>query len=117
MGVPVATTSSVAHFAVDINLPIGCGEVLVLPGDVIVGDAEGVIVIPSHLAEDVAHGAWDQEQRERFALERVRGGASIKDLYPLAESRRVEFEAWQSQDGDDSRDPDETLPADIGERS
>lgn len=100
---PHATTSSVAHLAADINVPIGCGDVLVLPGDVIVGDAEGVVVIPSQLAEEVAHDAWEQEQREHFALERVRAGASIKDVYPLAESLRPEFEAWKAENGDASK--------------
>jgi regulator of RNase E activity RraA len=91
-----ATTSSVAHFPVDINVPIGCGDVLIRPGDVVVGDAEGVVVIPAHLAEAVAHGAREQERAEEFALERVRLGASISGLYPLADEMRPEFEAWQT---------------------
>jgi len=78
------------------NVPIGCGDVLVLPGDVVVGDAEGVVVIPAALAEETAHDAWEQERVEEVALQRVRAGASIDGLYPIAESRRAEFEAWQA---------------------
>jgi regulator of RNase E activity RraA len=91
---PHAALSWLAHHAVDLNVPIGCGGVLVLPGDVVVGDGEGVVVIPAAHAEAVALAAAEQELVERFALERVRAGESIADLYPLAESRREEFERW-----------------------
>lgn len=91
---PHAALSWLAHHAVDLNVPIGCGGVLVLPGDVVVGDAEGVVVIPAAHAEAVALDAAEQQLVEHFALERVRAGESIADLYPLAESRRAEFERW-----------------------
>lgn len=91
---PHAALSWLAHHAADLNVPIGCGGVLVLPGDVVVGDAEGVVVVPAAHAEAVALGAAEQELVERYALERVRAGESIADLYPLAESRRPDFEQW-----------------------
>jgi regulator of RNase E activity RraA len=94
---PHAALSWLAHHAVDLNVPIGCGGVLVLPGDVVVGDGEGVVVIPAAHAEAVALGAAEQELVERFALERVRAGESIADLYPLAESRQAEFEQWLAE--------------------
>jgi regulator of RNase E activity RraA len=94
---PHATTSSVLHHPVGIDEPIGCADVLVLPGDVIVGDAEGVVVIPAHLADEVAAGAARQEEVEDFALERVRAGEPIADLYPLADARRAEFEVWRTE--------------------
>ena len=93
---PHAGLSWLAHHAVDLNVPIGCGGVLVLPGDILVGDAEGVIVLPATVAEDVAAEAVGQELVEEFALERVRAGEMIVDLYPLAESRHAEFEAWRA---------------------
>jgi regulator of RNase E activity RraA len=89
-----ATTSSVKHLAVDMNVPIGCAGVLVMPRDVVVGDREGVVVIPAAVAEEVARGALEQEQVELFALERVQAGEPIAELYPLAEARREEFERW-----------------------
>jgi regulator of RNase E activity RraA len=91
-----ATTSSVMHHPVDINVPIGCGGVLVMPGDVVVGDPEGVVVIPAALADEVAEAALEQEEYEAFVLMRVREGASIKGLYPGDEASRAEFEAWRA---------------------
>lgn len=93
---PHASLSSIAHHPLETNVPIGCGGVLVLPGDLIVGDAEGVVVVPAQLAEEVALDALEQELVEEFAMERVRGGESIRDLYPLAETRRAEYEAWKA---------------------
>ena len=60
----------------------------------IVGDAEGVLVLPAALAEQVAHDALEQEEREEWALERVQAGDSVVGVYPLEEARRAEFEAW-----------------------
>jgi 5-oxopent-3-ene-1,2,5-tricarboxylate decarboxylase/2-hydroxyhepta-2,4-diene-1,7-dioate isomerase len=94
---PHATTSSVLHHPVGIDEPIACADVLVLPGDVIVGDAEGVVVIPADLADEVAAGAARQDEVEAFALERVRAGEPIADLYPLADARRAEFEVWRTE--------------------
>jgi regulator of RNase E activity RraA len=88
---PHATTSSVVHPPADMNVAIGCGGVLVMPGDVIVGDAEGVVVIPSRLAEEVSHAAYQQDLIEEFALEKVKAGASIKGVYPPDEKTRAEF--------------------------
>jgi regulator of RNase E activity RraA len=91
-----ATTSSVAHMAVDMNVPIACAGVLVMPGDVLVGDAEGVVVIPAHVAEEVAADALEQESVESYALEQVRLGVPIGEIYPLAENMRASYEAWRS---------------------
>jgi regulator of RNase E activity RraA len=92
-----ATTSSVLHFPVEMNVTIGCAGVLVEPYDVIVGDAEGVVVIPREIANEVAEGAIEQETLEAFSLERVRNGESIVDVYPLAPHRRAEYQAWLAE--------------------
>jgi regulator of RNase E activity RraA len=84
------------HVPMDVDVPIGCGGVLVMPGDVIVGDAEGVIVLPAAMAEDVAWAALEQEEREAWALERVQAGESIRGVYPLSREREAEFEAWRA---------------------
>jgi regulator of RNase E activity RraA len=91
-----ATTSSVAHLAADMDVPIGCAGVLVVPGDVVVGDAEGVVVIPRSLAAEVAEGAVEQESREDWALERVQAGEAVTDVYPLAPGRSDEYERWKA---------------------
>lgn len=76
------TTSSVLHHPVDMNLPIGCGGVMVAPGDIIVGDAEGVVVIPSHLAEEVAIRTVERDRLEEFLQRKVAKGSSIVGVYP-----------------------------------
>ncbi len=92
-----ATTSFVAHHPVEMQVPIGCGGVAVLPGDVIVGDAEGVVVIPAKMAESVAQDAYEQEIREEFFQAKVAGGASILGVYPPNEETLAEFAAWRKQ--------------------
>lgn len=86
-----AAVNSTTLLPVDINLPIGCGGVAVIPGDVIVGDAEGVIVIPYEIVEEVAADAAEQEQVEEYILQKVRGGASTIGLYPPNDKVRAEF--------------------------
>jgi regulator of RNase E activity RraA len=87
------TTSSVLHHPVDMNVPIGCGGVLVRPGDILVGDNEGVVVIPAEMAESVAHDAYEQELLEEWILEQVDQGASIKGLYPPSEETMERYRA------------------------
>jgi regulator of RNase E activity RraA len=86
------TTSSVLHHPADFGLPIGCGGVLVEPGDVLVGDAEGVVVIPASVAEDVATRTWDRDQLETWLQHRVAGGASIRGTYPPDEETRAQYQ-------------------------
>jgi 5-oxopent-3-ene-1,2,5-tricarboxylate decarboxylase / 2-hydroxyhepta-2,4-diene-1,7-dioate isomerase len=90
-----------AHIPLDVDVPITCAGVLVMPGDVIVGDAEGVVVLPFKLAEEIAHAALEVEEREAFALERVKAGESFRGLYPLSEERRTEYEQWKAQRSED----------------
>ncbi len=97
---PSAPTNITLHHAIDINVPIGCGDAPVFPGDVIVGDAEGVIVIPAHLANEVADEATEMTAFEDFVQERVLAGQSILGLYPPTdESNRLAFENWRKAGG------------------
>ncbi len=94
-----ATTSFVAHHPVDMQVPIGCGGAAVTPGDVVVGDAEGVVVIPAKLAEEIAQSAFEQEIREQYFQERVEGGAGIVGVYPPNEETLAAFELWRRERG------------------
>lgn len=94
-----ATTSFVAHHPMDMNLPIGCGGVAVFPGDVIVGDAEGVVVIPRHLAPEIARDTFEQDHFENWALGQVKSGASIRGVYPPDEEGRARYDAWRAGQG------------------
>ena len=85
-----------AHIPMDIDLPITCAGVLVMPGDVLVGDGEGVVVLPAKLAERIAHDAYEVEQKESFALERVKAGESFRGLYPLSKEREGDYERWRA---------------------
>lgn len=96
-----ANISSTIHHPVDVNVPIACGGVAVLPGDVVVGDAEGVIVIPRALAEEVARDAAEQERREAFILTKIEGGSAILGVYPPDERTLREYE--QAEMADPSR--------------
>ena len=93
---PAAPTNLTLHQALDINVPIGCGDVAVWPGDVMVGDKEGVFVIPAHLAGEVATEAVEMTAFEDFVTEEVLKGRSILGLYPATdEQARIDFAAWR----------------------
>ena len=93
---PSAPTNLTVHEAIDINVPVGCGDAPVFPGDVIVGDNEGVVVLPAHLADEIAHEATEMTAFEDFVTEKVLEGRSILGLYPPTdEQSKVDFEAWR----------------------
>lgn len=94
-----APLNLIYHHAIDLNVPIGCGGVAVYPGDIIVGDDEGVVVIPAHLADEVAADAAAQEVQEVFILERVTGGAKLAGTYPPNADTKAMFEAWKKEKG------------------
>jgi regulator of RNase E activity RraA len=97
---PSAPTNLTLHQAIDINVPIGCGDVAVWPGDVVVGDAEGVIVIPAAMADEVAGEATEMTVFEDFVQEKVLEGRSILGLYPPTdEQSRTEFAVWREARG------------------
>jgi regulator of RNase E activity RraA len=97
---PSAPTNLTLHQAMDINVPIGCGDVAVFPGDVIVGDQEGVFVIPAHLADEVADEAVEMTAYEDFVTEEVHKGRSIIGLYPATQQQsKDDFAAWRKTQG------------------
>jgi regulator of RNase E activity RraA len=93
-----ATPSSpILLHPVDLNVPIGCGGVAVYPGDIIVSDCDGVIVIPAHLVDEVAEQAKTMTEYEAFAAEKVAEGRSIFGLFPATEESRAEYELWRRE--------------------
>lgn len=103
MGFPVYSRGMAApahvhrHFAADMNVPIGCAEVLVMPGDIMVGDDEGVVCVPRQVAEKVAQSGLELEALEAFVLEKIKAGAPLRGTYPPSEAVRAEFEAWKAR--------------------
>jgi regulator of RNase E activity RraA len=97
---PSAPTNLTLHQAIEINVPIGCGDAPVFPGDVILGDSDGVIVIPAHLADEIANEAVEMTAFEDFVTEQVQKGKSILGLYPATdEQTSVDFAAWRKEKG------------------
>ena len=83
-----AATLGEPHLPLDHQVPIACAGVTVMPGDVVVGDGEGVVVIPAALVDEVAADAAKQELEEEWALERVAAGESTVGVFPVSKDRR-----------------------------
>jgi regulator of RNase E activity RraA len=84
------------HVPWDIDLPIGCGGATVIPGDIVVGDDDGVVVVPAELAEDVLAAAIEQESQEEFITEQVRAGHGVAGLYPLSGHWKDAYATWKA---------------------
>ena len=97
---PSSPTNLTLHEAIEINGPIGCGDAPVFPGDVVVGDREGVIIIPAGIADEIADEAVEMTAFEDFVTEKVLEGRSILGLYPPTDPQsKVDFEAWRKLKG------------------
>ena len=97
---PSAPTNLTLHEAIDINVPISCGDAPVFPGDVMLGDGDGVMVIPAHLADEIAEECTNMESYEDFVLEQVNAGAGIIGLYPATDDENlVKYDAWRERTG------------------
>ena len=88
------------HLAADQNVPIQCGGVLVMPGDVVVGSEIGVVVIPSALAEKVAEEGANTDSRDAFSREKVLSGTvTVEQAFPLKPELLAEYEEWRKTHG------------------
>lgn len=97
---PSSPTNLTLHEAIDINGPIGCGDAPIFPGDVIVGDADCVIVIPAAIADEVADEAVEMTVFEDFVLHQVQAGETIIGLYPpTVEANLAAFAKWRKKAG------------------
>ena len=97
---PSSPTNLTLHQALEFDIPIGCGDVAVWPGDVIVGDDEAVIVVPSDIADEIADEAIEMTTFEDFVTEEVRGGKTIIGLYPPTNPQTLtNFAAWRTRTG------------------
>ncbi|HEV7437985.1 MAG TPA: ribonuclease activity regulator RraA [Pseudorhizobium sp.] len=97
---PSAPTNLTLHEALDINVPISCGDAPVFPGDVLLGDGDGVMVIPAHLADEIADECAGMESFEDFVLEQVNNGTSIIGLYPATSDKvQTDYAEWRKREG------------------
>ena len=102
---PSAPSNRILHRAVDYNRPIGCGGVAIYPGDIMVGDADGVVVIPRGIVDEVATDSAEQERLESYIQHRVASGERLQGLYPVSDRTRTDYAAWQAKDGTSSPPP------------
>jgi regulator of RNase E activity RraA len=97
---PSSPTNLTHHQALDLNVPIGCGDAPVFPGDIVVGDDDSVIIIPAHLADEIADEATEMTAYEDFVVEEIKAGNTIVGLYPATkEENLTKFAAWRKANG------------------
>ncbi len=92
-----APPSYASMLAADAQVPIGCGGVAVFPGDIVIADADGVVILPAAIAEEVARDAVAQDQLEAYVRQRIEAGDSIVGVYPPNEQTKADFEAWKAK--------------------
>jgi 2-keto-4-pentenoate hydratase/2-oxohepta-3-ene-1,7-dioic acid hydratase in catechol pathway/regulator of RNase E activity RraA len=85
------------HVPWEVNVAVACAGVTVVPGDIVVGDGDGVIVVPSQLAMEVARDAAEQERQEEFAAAMIAKGESVDGLYPLGQRWRAAYQSWLAE--------------------
>jgi regulator of RNase E activity RraA len=79
----------------DLDVPIGCAGVAVYPGDIVVGDNDGVVVLPAGIAEELATEALETATYDEFAEQRIAAGRSIMDIFPPADDVLREYQEWK----------------------
>ncbi len=89
-----APPSYASMLAADAQVPIGCGGVAVFPGDIVIGDEDGVVILPAAIAEEVARDAVEQDRLEAYVRQRIEGGDSIVGVYPPNEETQAAYKAW-----------------------
>ena len=87
------TQTNIVPFAV--NVPVACGGALVMPGDIIVADDDGAVVVPIKLAPQLLRAASAHAEWEDFSRMRLAEGGDLRKYYPLSEEARAEYEAWR----------------------
>ena len=85
------------HVPWETGVTVACGGVTIQPGDILVGDADGVVVLPPGIAAEVLADAREQERQEEFIAARVALGDPLDGLHPLSDARRPDYEAWLAQ--------------------
>lgn len=94
-----ASTRLSFHHAADLQVPISCADVAVYPGDILVGDGDGVTVIPRHMAAELAEACEKRDQFEKYLSYRVAAGEALYGVYPPTDQTRADYEAWKKAGG------------------
>ncbi|MDQ0239355.1 fumarylacetoacetate hydrolase family protein [Arthrobacter bambusae] len=88
------------HIPWDTDITIACGGATVQPGDIIVADSDGILVIPPAIAEELVDECIEQEKEESFIFEMVKQGNSVDGLYPMNAQWRARYQEWEGAQGD-----------------
>jgi regulator of RNase E activity RraA len=90
------------HHAADLQVPIACADVAVYPGDILVGDGDGVTVIPRHLAVEMADACEARDRFENYLVRRIAGGEPLYGVYPPNEQTKADYQAWLAAGANDA---------------
>ena len=94
----VAAPPSVAGLTfVDWQQPIGCGGVAIFPGDMIVADQDGAVVIPAAMVAEVTASAVEQERLEGWIMKEIERGVPLPGLYPANAETKARYDAWKAK--------------------
>lgn len=96
----VASTRLSYHRVADLQRPIACAGVAVYPGDILVGDGDGVTVIPRHLAAEIADLCEHRDELEKYLSYRIAAGEPLYGVYPPTEATKADFASWKSAGAD-----------------
>jgi regulator of RNase E activity RraA len=83
--------------SVDYQVPVRIGSVTVIPGDILVGESTGILVIPAAIAEKIVDKALEHDEQEQFQRELLLTGESIFGVYPMNAATRKRFEEWRKK--------------------
>lgn len=83
-------------FPFAVNVPVACSNVLVMPGDLIIADDDGAVVVPIKLAPELLRKASEHHEWEDFTRMRLEEGGDLRQYYPLSDEGRIEYEAWRA---------------------
>jgi regulator of RNase E activity RraA len=97
------TTRAAFHHVADLQVPIGCAGVAIYPGDVLVGDRDGVVVIPRSIAAEIADPSLEQEQLEAYLHTRIKGGEPLWGIYPPSEETKAQYKAAKAAEENGAR--------------
>ncbi len=92
----VASTRLSFHHVADLQVPIGCAGVAVYPGDIVVGDKDGITVVPRHIAPEILEACERRDALEAYLAERIRSGEALWGVYPPTDQTRADYEAWRA---------------------
>lgn len=86
-------------FPMAVNVPVACGGVLVMPGDIIIADDDGAVVVPISLADQLNERALHHAEWEDFSFQKLQEGGDLRKYYPLSEEGWTEYVAWCAEQG------------------